>query len=118
MTGHEIGLSHIKAELGLQHAGGGHRHSHQGRLGVFGQGQLVFRPFLHQGRQFLIQGVIDFGKDFTCTCKGFRQRRTHTDSLAALTRKEKREAHLRFIRIIVKLAARGRTNPPLRQVAL
>ena len=67
-------------------------------MGVFCQGQVGLWAILHQGRQLLVQRVVNFSKHFACASKGIGQGHAHTDRLAALTGKKKREAHQRFVR--------------------
>ncbi|MNE54525.1 hypothetical protein D3C80_1493080 [compost metagenome] len=98
VTGDKAGLGHVHAELDLQHPRRRRRDGHQGRLGVFGQGQLVFRAFAHQVEQLLVQRVVDLGEDVACAGEGLGESCAHADALAALTGEEKREGHRGTIR--------------------
>ena len=62
---------------------------HDGRLGIFGERQLIFRAFGHQAEQRLAQRLIDFLKHLPRNGTGIGQRLAHADGLAALTRKNK-----------------------------
>ena len=71
----------------------GHADGHQGRLGVFGQDQLGFRPFAHQLRQVLLQRLVDFLEDLAGGGEGSGEVGSHADGLGALSRKDESATH-------------------------
>ena len=60
----------------------------EGGLGVFGQRQLIFRPFGHQLVEALAQCLVNFLKNFAGNRAGVGKCFAHADRLAALSRKE------------------------------
>ena len=88
MTGNEI--RHLMNRLagGLaQHSDSCHRCGEQGRLGVSGQPQILFRTVLHQREQILVKRLIHLIKDGAGSRERIRKRTAHTDRLRSLPRK-------------------------------
>ena len=76
-----------KAGLGLQHAQGGDRDRHQGRLGIFGELEGFGRAIPDDGRQLLAERGIDLVEYGPRGRKGVRQGLAHADGLGTLPRK-------------------------------
>jgi len=78
-----------EGEAALRFENSDHRKTrrHQCRLGVFGQGEVVVRPFEHQARQILRQSFVDFLKQPARRRKRSGEGTPHADHLRALTRK-------------------------------
>ncbi len=74
-------------EITLKDLCGGQRHGHDRRLGVFGQGQLIFGAVLHQLEQLLAQRLVDFVEDVASAREILKQLCAHADALRTLSGK-------------------------------
>jgi hypothetical protein len=94
MSRHEGGIpGKAQTALGFKHLDDRETGGHQRRLGVFGQGKLAFRPFEHQARQVLRQGIVDFCHYPPRRYERGSQGLPHADDLRSLTGKYKRALH-------------------------
>src|SRR5215475_9444945 len=96
MAGDEASVAlEVETGLLLEHSYRGKRHRHQSGLSVLGQRQSLGRAVPHDRRQFGIQGRINLGENLPRDREGIREAFAHTDPLASLTRKYKRDRHVR-----------------------
>ena len=80
--------------LGFQRAQCRERYRHQGRLGIFGQGELILGPLPHHLGQRLTERLIDLGKHGARRRVGLGELGAHADRLAPLPGKNEGNAHL------------------------
>ena len=74
MAGDERGIAlEVEAGFAFEHAHGGERDRHQGRLRVLGQREPVGRAVPHDGGELLAQRFIDFGEHIAGGGKIVRQ---------------------------------------------
>jgi hypothetical protein len=84
---------HRKAGLGLQHAQGGERDRHQGRLGIFGELKGFGGTVPDDGGQLLAERRVDLVENRAGSRKRLGQGLAHADRLGALPRKGKCRGH-------------------------
>ncbi len=87
------GLVERHAALNGQRAEHRQRMSHDRRLRIFGQLEVVLRPLAHQLEQVLPQGLVDLAEYVAGGGAGLGKGRAHADRLAALSRKQKCAHH-------------------------
>ncbi len=75
--------------LFFQHTQSCNRVGHDRGLGIFGEGQLIFRTFAHKLEQILAKRIINFLKHRARRCACVRKGLPHANGLAALPRKNK-----------------------------
>ena len=85
-----------KIRLVLEHPQGGDTGRQDGRLGIGGQPQVVFRTREAQRRQFELHGFVRFAEDLGGNRELLCQRLPHPDRLGTLAGEEQRQpvAHL------------------------
>ena len=94
MAGDETDFfGNLDAAVAFQHAHDGQTLRHQGRLGVFRQGQLLGRALEHQARQRLAERLVDLLKDFASAYKGCGEVLAHADGLGSLAGEYVAPAH-------------------------
>ncbi len=102
MTGHEGGVGgEAEASFRLQHAQGGERDGHEGRLGIGGEGQFIRRAVPHEGGKLLREGRVHLVEDGAGGGEGVGKGLAHTHLLAALSGKDEGRAH-GFSRVFVR----------------
>ena len=67
---------------------------HDRRLGIFGEPELLVRPFPHQAEEMLPERLVNLREHIARGAARLGERGAHSDRLAALTR-EKKSAHAR-----------------------
>lgn len=82
-----------KATLGFKNLDHRETRRHQRWLGILGEGKLAFRPFKHQTRQVLCQGIVDFIEKPARRPERSGKSAAHADYLRTLAREHKCPLH-------------------------